>query len=266
MPVEHDITTVGGRCTTTVASHGAGPPLLYLHGPFGLVEHAFVDRLAARHTVYVPAHPGFTGTTGAESLGPTMFDLALHYEELIRGLGVEPPLTVVGHSYGAMIAAEVAAIWPNLVDRLALISPLGIWLDDAPQPDLFGLTPRALAAAVFADASSPAATGMFRPPEDRAAAAEWNARRRQSAVGAAKYLWPLPDRGWRTRAHRVRATTRLIWGVEDKVVPPQPYAAAFSAALPGSVVTTVEDAGHMVVLERPDAVADCVLCDVAPTN
>ena len=37
---------------------GSGPPLVFLHGPFGLRWSAFLDRLAETYTVYAPEHPG----------------------------------------------------------------------------------------------------------------------------------------------------------------------------------------------------------------
>src|SRR6516225_523283 len=48
-----------GRIETEVEIAGEGPPLVYLHGPWGLgPDRAFVGRLADHHTVYAPRHPG----------------------------------------------------------------------------------------------------------------------------------------------------------------------------------------------------------------
>ena len=257
-----DSTTVRtrqGRVSTAVEVLGDGPPLIYLHGPFGFVEHELANRLAEHFTVYVPAHPGFEGTSGFDELGSTVFDLVLHYDDVLQGLGLPPPLSVVGHSYGAFIAAELAAFSPDRIGRLALISPLGIWRDDCPQPDLFGLTPRTLAATLFCDPAGSAATALFRPPEDPVAAVEWNRRRRASAVGAVKYLWPIPDKGLATRAYRIKAPTALIWGAGDRVVPVEPYLATFQQLLPRATATVCPDGGHMVVLEQPEAVAAAIV-------
>jgi pimeloyl-ACP methyl ester carboxylesterase len=247
------------RISTAVEVFGVGPPLVYLHGPFGFVEKDLVQHLAEHFTVYVPAHPGFEGTSGTDELGSTVFDLVLHYDDVLQELGLPQPMSLVGHSYGAFIAAEMAAFSPERVGRLALISPLGLWLDESPQPDLFGLTPRTLAANLFRDPAGPAATALFRPPEDRAAAAEWNRRRRASAVGVVKYLWPIPDKGLRTRTYRIKAPTALIWGEDDRVVPVEPYLPGFRALLSQTTATVCPDAGHMVVLEQPGAVAAAVL-------
>src|SRR5258708_38098322 len=47
------------RIETEVEVAGSGPPLVYLHGPWGLgPDRAFVARLAGCNTVYAPKHPG----------------------------------------------------------------------------------------------------------------------------------------------------------------------------------------------------------------
>ena len=53
---------------------------------------------------------------------------------------------------GGMIAAEMAALAPNDVSRLALICPAGLWLDDHPIVDIFSLLPFEMPAYLFHDA------------------------------------------------------------------------------------------------------------------
>lgn len=253
------VTTFGGKVSTKVLVRGSGVPLLYLHGPFGRVEDELIDLLAQQFTVYAPAHPGFEGSEGYELLSESVTDLVLHYADLLEGLGLDQPVPVVGHSFGAFIAEELAAFYPHLVSRLVLISPLGIWLDDVPQPDLFGLTPRTLAAHLFVDTGIATAQALFQPPADPGESREWNRRRRLAAVGSAKYLWPLPDKGFSTRAHRVKAPTTLIWGAEDQVIPAGPYGKAYEGLIPGATTSVVAGAGHMVVAEKPAEVRDLIL-------
>lgn len=258
--MSHSVTVTArqGRCSTTVEILGSGEPLFYLHGPFGFVEREFVEELARDFQVYVPAHPGFEGTTGFEALDATVFDLVLYYDEVMDALGLPAPVSVAGHSLGAFIAAELAAVYPARVRRLALISPLGVWRDDSPQPDLFGLTPRTLAAALFHDPAGPLARGMLYPPEEREAAGRWHRARRRNAIGGAKYLWPLPDKGFRHRAYRVQAPTVLLWGANDKVVPPEPYLNTYEDLIASTTSAVCAEAGHMVVLEQPGEAARAV--------
>ncbi|TMA45355.1 MAG: alpha/beta fold hydrolase [Deltaproteobacteria bacterium] len=86
---------------------GSGPPLLYLHGAGADVEWLEAhDRLAARFTVHLPAHPGFDESTGLEQVDGK-FDYVLHYVDLLDTLrlGAVP---VVGTSLGGWVAAELA--------------------------------------------------------------------------------------------------------------------------------------------------------------
>src|SRR5207253_4184460 len=74
-------------------------------------------------------------------------------------LGVERP-ALVGLSLGAWMAAEVATRWPQRLSAVVLINPVGLYLPDAPIPDMFGKPPNELAAMVFADQSHPVALMM----------------------------------------------------------------------------------------------------------
>ena len=256
---ERRVRTFDGAVEVPVRITGEGPPLLYLHGVFGLVEDEFIDALAEGATVYAPTPPGFEGSEGAEFVHEDVTEITLHHDDLLRALGLEGPIDVVGHSFGAFLAEEIAAFYPSRVRRLALISALGLWLEEAPQPDLFGLTPGTLARTIFADVESPAARRMFTPPADREEARLWNRTRRRGLIGAAKYLWPLPDKGFRRRAYRVSAPTLLLWGSEDAVVPPGPYVDAYRALLPDATAEVLPGAGHMLVEEQPAEAARAVL-------
>ena len=39
---------------------------------------------------------------------------------------------LIGHSFGGMVAAEIAAAMPERARRLVLIDPVGLWRDDLP--------------------------------------------------------------------------------------------------------------------------------------
>ncbi len=262
------IETRGGRTRIRVHEGGSGEPLLYLHGAGGLFpDDPFVARLAERYRVFAPCLPGYEDSEGAESLH-TMLDVALWGFDVIDALGLERP-ALVGHSMGGMIAAEMAAICRNDVERLALIAPAGLWLDEAPIPDLFSLLPFELPELLFHDARKGAEllTGGFElqggGAEDFAALLQRfedldflqkllidNARR----LGmAGKILFPIPERGLRERLPRIRARTALIWGESDRFIPPL-YADAFLDLLPRASLERIPAAGHMAPYEKPEEV------------
>ncbi len=82
-----------------------------------------------------------------------MLDFTLHTWDVVDALGLKDPI-LVGHSMGGMIAAEMAAIAPNDVSRLALICPAGLWLDDHPIVDVFSTLPFEMPALLFHDAEA----------------------------------------------------------------------------------------------------------------
>ena len=119
---------------------GSGQPLVFLHGAGGTTaEDPFLAKLAESFHVYAPLIPGY----GDSEEGPTirdMLDFTLHSWDVVKALGLKDPI-LVGHSMGGMIAAEMAAIAPNDVSRLALICPAGLWLEDHPIADIFSTLP-----------------------------------------------------------------------------------------------------------------------------
>ena len=99
-----------------------GAPLLFLHGAGGIPAWEGVLPLLARdYHVYAPLLPGFGQSTGLEHLDDQL-DLFLHGFDVMEALGLERPY-VVGESMGGWIAAEMAALRPKEIGRLALAAP-----------------------------------------------------------------------------------------------------------------------------------------------
>ena len=55
----------------------------------------------------------------------------VYHGELFDALQLVAP-AMVGHSFGGLVAAEVAAASPQSVGRLVLIDPVGLWRDELP--------------------------------------------------------------------------------------------------------------------------------------
>jgi pimeloyl-ACP methyl ester carboxylesterase len=236
---------------------GSGPPLVYFHGATGLVWDPFLDALAETTTVYAPEHPG---TTPGEPDGikplDTLWDLILSYYEVFDRLGLDAP-AVVGHSFGGMIAAEVAATNPERVSRLVLINPVGLWRDDAPVKNWMVMLPQDLVKAAVADPEGPVAQQLLAVPDDPEAQIDAQIQFMWSLACTGKFVWPIPDKGLKKRLHRVQAPTLVIWGKQDGLVPPV-YAQEFADRLPNARVELVDNAGHLPQLEQPETVTRIV--------
>ncbi|HLF65204.1 MAG TPA: alpha/beta fold hydrolase, partial [Saprospiraceae bacterium] len=99
---------------------GAGPPVLILHGLFGMLDNwqTFARHLAEEYQVYIvdlrnhgrsPHDPVFDYPT-----------LAGDIVEFIHDQQIDPA-TLLGHSLGGKIAMQTALTRPELVDRLIVI-------------------------------------------------------------------------------------------------------------------------------------------------
>jgi pimeloyl-ACP methyl ester carboxylesterase len=246
------------RVALRVHVQGDGPAVVFFHGPFGLTWGPFLDALARSFTVYAPEHPGTTpGDPDAIHRVDTLWDLILCYDELLDRLGVATA-ALAGHSFGAMMACELAAARPGRARQLVLVDPIGFWRDDAPVTNWALLNPQELPRHVFHDPAGPAARALFALPDDPEQAALARTRLTWAMGAAGKFIWPIPDKGLKKRIHRIaRTPALLVWGEHDRLVPAV-YAEEFTRRLPGARVEIVKEAGHAPHLEQPQAVADLV--------
>jgi pimeloyl-ACP methyl ester carboxylesterase len=256
IPRERLVTLRDGALGFRVLTAGGGAPLVYFHSfhERGGGWSPLLDRLAARFTVLAPLHPGVQGSTGVESLDD-LLDLTLAYDELLAALDV-PRAALVGHFFGGMMAAEVAALFPARATRLVLASPLGLWRDDAPTADVAILPADDLAAVLWRDPQSDVARRWIELPasEEDNVAAQIESIQRRAAMS--KFVWPIPDKGLRKRLHRVTAPTLLLWGDADRANPVV-YAEEWQRRIKGAAVRLLPG-GHMAIHEVAEAAAAAI--------
>jgi pimeloyl-ACP methyl ester carboxylesterase len=243
-----------GRVTFEVKVAGAGSHLVFLPSFDGLPGWPdLLARLAERHTVLAPLLP--LAGDGVESLDDVV-DLTLAYDELLGSLGLRS-VHLVGHFFGGMVAAELAALFPARAEKLVLVSPMGLWLDSAPAADALILPSVELGPLLWRDPESSVARGWAAEPpdEDARAAAQIAAVERRAAVG--RFVWPIPDKGLRKRLHRISAPTLLLWGEDDRLNP-LVYGEEFSRRIKTAELKVVPG-GHMCIYEQPEVAAPIIL-------
>jgi pimeloyl-ACP methyl ester carboxylesterase len=238
-----------GRLSIKVRIAGAGAPLLYLHPASGLAWDPFLSHLAQSHTVYAPEFPGTSpGDPYAIRAVDHLPDVVLIYEEVVRALGLTRPV-LVGQSFGGMLAAELAAVFPQLAAKVVLLDPIGLWRDDLPIANWIATPPEKLPALLFNDPSGPAAQSMLAMPDDPDIAAAATAGMVWAVGCTGKFAWPVPDRGLRARLHRLAAPVLLIWGREDRLAPVG-YVAEWQRELTDSRAVVIDNCGHVPQVER----------------
>src|SRR5689334_22122386 len=107
---------------------GDGQPLLFLHG-WGLSPRAYLPALrslAARgYRVTAPSLPGFGRSDARRSRDHSLHGVADHVIGALDALALPDRLPVVAHSFGAGVSLRIAALRPDLLSGLTLISPVG---------------------------------------------------------------------------------------------------------------------------------------------
>jgi pimeloyl-ACP methyl ester carboxylesterase len=239
-------------CRTLLRRAGAGAPILFLHGLGGVPRWLpFFDKLAATFDVMVPDHPSF-GRSATPSWLDDVSDLAYYYLDVIDALKLERP-HVIGHSVGGWIGLEMAIRASASLGSLTLIGSAGIRIKGLPAANTFFMDRGQLARASYVDpalAEDELAAVLSPEQVDEMVA---------NNVAIARLGWHprFFNPALRKWLHRVTAPAHIVWGAEDKIIPPA-YADEFERLIRGASVTMVPRAGHLPHVEKADEVAAAV--------
>jgi pimeloyl-ACP methyl ester carboxylesterase len=250
----------GGDFQVRYYQAGTGEHLVFFHSTGGLPAFTpELETLSSRFTITAPLLPGF-GSDGEEHLHEDVQKLVFWGWDLLDALEIDRP-HLVGHSFGGMLAAEMAATEPRRVKKLILAAPVGLFLVEHPTLDFFAMTPNDLVKAAFHDPQCDAAKALATPPSDPAAVTEAIVTRAKALAAAGRFLWPNGDRGLNERLYRIKAPTLLLWGESDRIIPPV-YADAFKRLLVGATsvhVRKLAAAGHVLFAEQPQAAVNAII-------
>jgi len=234
-------------CGIALRRTGAGRPLLYLHGPNDVGQWLPVlDDLAARHDVLAPEHPGF-GASDLPAWLDTVPDLANFYLDLIDQLDLHD-VDLIGHDLGGWIAAELAVRNPQRLASLTLVAAAGIHVPGLAQIDPFLRTDEQRIRDLFHDPgrADEAVRRVLRPDAE-----DQNIK---NHTAAARLTWQ--PRGYDPHLakwlHRIKLPTLLVWGADDRLLPPA-YASAWQKRIAGAQLVVIPDCGHLPHVEQPQA-------------
>jgi pimeloyl-ACP methyl ester carboxylesterase len=239
---------------------GSGPKLGFLAGFGGLPRWMpFLDELAKSRTVVVPSLPGFPGGDRGHSVLDSHLDWLLAVRDILGQAGLDGA-DIAGSSVGASLAAEVAALWPSAVRRLALIAPFGLFDEKNPPTDPWAQRGDAVPGLMCAD---PEIWKAMKTPPEGANSIEWPIEQVRANEAAARIFWPLGNTRIEKRLRLIKAPTLLLWGEHDKVMP-RAYAEAFARGIAGPTTTKiVGGAGHLAELDQPSEVASEIVTFMA---
>ncbi len=211
---------------------GHGEPLILVHGLSGSTfwwQHN-APVLAAHYTVYLVDLPGF-GAMRRSHQRLLLSQAADWLMNWMQAVGISSA-HLVGHSMGGLICIRVAARYPAVVRRLALIAPAGIPSGRSLVGYLFPLlvtlrytSPRFF-PILFYDALRAGMLTLLRATQD------------------------LLTQDVRDDLGNIEAPTLLIWGVYDTLVPPA-VGSLLRQKIRNARLLLVKRAGHVVMYDRP---------------
>ncbi len=239
---------------------GAGEPLVLIHGlaTSRQIWNGVVPALARTRLVITLDVPGF-GESEPVGAGFELEAVAARIVEGLEAAGVEQPFDLVGHSLGAGIALTLASVRAEAVQRLVLVAPAG--LAAVPRPasvllsgsaDLLLATRRRLAPLtdlgwgrrLLLGFSAADAAGLSPTQARMLVEASASAQRTAGALAT------ITRSDLRPIVARCPAPLAAIWGARDRTVPLR-VAEVIRVARPEAEIVTIEDAGHVVMVERP---------------
>jgi pimeloyl-ACP methyl ester carboxylesterase len=184
-------------------------------------------------------------------VGATLFDLAHDTVRRLDDVGVDT-LHLIGHAFGNRLARAVATIVPDRVRSLTLLAAGG----HVPIP---ADVSRALAHCFSLVPGSPehleaVRTAFFAPGHDPSVwSTGWNAHiaeyQRAAVVAVDPAEW------WDAVAPRVL----VLQGLDDVVAPVENGRRYVADHADRATLVELVDAGHAMIVEQPDAVADAVV-------
>jgi pimeloyl-ACP methyl ester carboxylesterase len=223
-----------------------------------------MEPLAHNHTVIAPDLPGH----GASAPGGGDFSIgamASSLRDLLVTLGHER-VTLVGHSLGGGVAMQLAYQFPEMTERLVLVSSGGLGPEVSlvlraaalPGADPFISATAGIGGRVGAAVGRGLTAIGLRPNADvaevlRGYASLTDPERRAAFLATLRAVIG-------TGGQRVDATDRLylaellpvliVWGERDSIIPVR-HGEDAHRAIPGSRLEVFEDVGHLPQLEAP---------------
>lgn len=227
---------------------GSGRPILFLHPEIGLSPTLPVlELLARRGQLLAPMHPGF-GHSSLPRHITSVDDLSYFYLDFLEHLNLRDVI-VVGVSFGAWIAAELAVKTCERISHLVLADPVGIKRgrpDEAEIVDLFAITREDFLQRAFADPNAGKRDDTSLSDEQALLVA-----RQRETVALMSWTPYMHNPKLKSRLHRISAPTLVLWGEQDRITA-RDYARGFADLIPGAQFDTLANMGHFPHMEQPE--------------
>ena len=275
-PYEVAYQEVGDGHRLAYVDEGSGDPLILIHGLGSYIPawKKTIPELSKSHRVIALDLPGF----GKSSKQVEAYSIAFFARTVVQlqdSLGIEKAIWA-GHSMGAQIALEAAFSHPEKISKLVLLAPAGFetfseqeakMMSGFVTPASIKATPEPMIRQVFKSA-------FYKFPEDAQFMAGDRVAIREAedfdlyAEAYAASVQAMLDGPVYSRLDEISQPTLVIFGKQDALIPnrqlhpkltTREVAESGMRKLGNSRLKMVEEAGHFVHFEQPEAVNSEIL-------
>lgn len=242
--------TSTGRIAYREAGSG-GTPLVCLHGLGGGAQswQCQLDQMSSDRRVIAWDCPGYGGSADHAIPNPAPSDYADALAELLKGIGIDEPIDLIGHSMGGVVAPQLEARHPGTVRRMVLSATRIGFRDwgsyEQRLKEQVDMTPAEFGRTRAKGMCAPGA-----PAEVKAAIASIASEIRTSGYRAAVHVLSVSDN--RAEVAALTIPVLVLAGAEDRIAP-ESATAELTKAIPGARREIIAQAAHAAYMEQPAA-------------
>lgn len=246
--------TVGGVGLNLLELGSGEKTLFFLHyfGGSSRTWRPVMEMLAADYRCLALDLRGWGDSDTVPEAACRVEDMTEDTRQVIAALGLTR-YTLVGHSMGGKAALALASDPPPGLEQLLLVAPSPLSPEPMTEDDRASMkaaygseaASRKTLETIACLPLSPQITELVIADNFRASRAAWEA---WADLGSKQDLSAL--------APKILVPTHVLSGTGDAVLSPEVLQKEVVASISGATLTTIPDAGHLLPLEAPEAVAN----------
>ena len=259
-----------GEHFVSYVDEGAGEPVILIHGipTWSYLWHRLIPVLSEQNRVIAPDLIGFGYSDKSDNFDRSIARQTEMIDALMEKMGIEQA-NIVAHDIGGGVALRLATLYPHRVNKLCVMNSVSYdsWAIEAMiqlgHPSAYTAasasttvtTLRQMLKQGFAETpDDEVLDGIFAPYSTEVG--------KLSLIRNATALNTNLTTEITHLLHKIEARTLILWGMDDKFQLLK-FGKRLSDDIPNAKLIQIKDAGHFVMLDQPEEVADHVFSFLA---
>ena len=263
------VAEIGERFVSYV-DEGAGEPVILIHGipTWSYLWHRIIPVLSEQNRVIAPDLIGFGYSDKSDNFDRSIARQTEMIDTLMEKMGIEQA-NIVAHDIGGGVALRLATLYPHRVNKLCVMNSVSYdsWAIEAMiqlgHPSAYYM---ASASTTVATLRQMLKQGFAETPDDEVLdgifAPYSTEVGKLSLIRNATALNTNLTTEITHLLHKIEARTLILWGMDDKFQLLK-FGKRLSDDIPNAKLIQIKDAGHFVMLDQPEEVADHVFSFLA---